>query len=127
MRIKTPAIKAQETILYNELIKYVELVASTRHTERPEDFLDYAAKRPAFLLVASSLSVGNDLIISSHNISPASLRQDTLEPIEMPVIAGYGRTSIATALMISRMRAISTEVIDIAEEVGEMRGGVGRA
>jgi hypothetical protein len=127
MRNKTEAIKAQEQLLYSELIKYVELIASTRDVERFEDFLDYANKRPAFLLVASSLGLNKQILISSHNISPASLRQDHLNAIEMPVIAKYGRTSITTALMISRMRSMSEEVIEIAEEIGQMRGGIGNA
>ena len=127
MRNKTEAIKAQEQLLYSEMIRYVELIASTRNIERFEDFLDYAKKRPAFLLVASSLGLNGQILISSHNISPAALRQDHLNAIEMSVIAKYGRTSVTTALMISRMRNMSGEVIEIAEEIGQMRGGIGNA
>jgi hypothetical protein len=127
MRLKNEAIKAQQQLLYNELIKYVELIASVRDIEQFEDFIDFAKRRPAFLIVTSSLSLNKKVLISSHNLSPATLRQDHLNSIEMPVIAQYGRTSITIALMISRMRKMAGEVIEIAEEIGQMRGGIGNA
>jgi hypothetical protein len=127
MREKTPAIAAQEQLIYRELINYVELIAATRLTERPEDFMEYAKKQPAFLLIASSLAQNGQLLLSSHTLSPAALRQDHLNAIDMPVIATYGRTSVLTALLLPRIRDLAAEAIDIAEEIDQMKGGIGIA
>jgi hypothetical protein len=126
VRTKSTALKAQEQVVVSELIKYVELIAATRSIN-VEDFIDYATRRPAFLLVAASIGGSNDLLMSSHVLSPATLRQDHLEAVEMKMAAQYGRSSAATLLMARLFRDKASEIIEIAEEIGQMAGGVGHA
>ncbi len=126
MRQKSTIIKAQEQLVINELTKYIELIAATRNIN-VEDFVDYASRRPAFMLVAASIGNSNDLLMSSHVLSPATLRQNHLEAIEMKVAAQYGRSSAATLLMQRVFRDKASEIIEIAEEIGQMAGGIGHA
>jgi hypothetical protein len=123
---KTTAIKAQEKVVFNELIKYVELVASIRD-HKAEDFIDYGSRRPAFLLVTASIGNDREMLMSSHVLSPASLRQEHLDPIEMKIAADYGRTSVAVAMAASAMKGQFQEIMEIAIEVESMSGGIGHA
>lgn len=127
MREKSHTISAQEQLVYRELTKYVELVAASRLTGNPEDFIELDKKQPSFLVVASSLGQKGQLLLSSHNLSPASLRQEHLDALEMPMVAQYGRTSVTTALMLSYIHQHVSEVIDVAEEIDQMKGGIGHS
>ena len=126
MTEKTTAIKAQEQVVFNELVKYVELVASIRDT-KTEDFVDYASRRPAFLLVTASIGNNREMLMSSHVLSPASLRQDNLDAIDMKVAANYGRTSVAVAMAATAMKGQYQEIMEVAIEIESMSGGIGHA
>lgn len=126
MTDKTTALKAQEQIVVDALIKYVELVSSIRG-RYIEDLIDYKDRRPAFLVVASSEANDGSLFMSMHQLTPATLRQDHLAPLEMRNNALFGVTSVATAMAASTFKDKATDIIEVSEEIMTMADGVGHA
>ena len=120
------AIRAQEQILYNELVKYVELVSDEK-TDFIGELEGFARKRPAFHITAIVKGESVPLMFTSHVLSPAVMRQDSLEPLDMTTVATFGRVSIAAALIGGRMQHIVRDVTDIALEIEQMKGGIGNA
>jgi len=126
MNPKIKAIKAQEHILYNELIKYVQLLTVARN-EFVEDFEDIAEKQPGFYIVTVVKGAIDPLVFSSHILTPASLRQDSINSLPMTVAASYGVTSIAPNLLTEQFSKFVTEITDITLEIEHMQFGVGRS
>ena len=126
MNTKTAALKAQEQLVYRELTRYVELVASFRD-QHSEEFLDLEKRNPAFMILAASQSRSGHLLMSAHTLTPASMRQNHMGAIEMSTAINFGITSAAAALAANSMRQVVPDVIETAEEMADMNLGIGHA
>jgi len=126
MKTTFSAIKAQEKIVYAELIKYLGLVANIQE-EFVGEYEDLERKRPAFFISSIIRGVSMPLIFSSHMISPATLRQEDYEPLDMQTVVTYGTPSIAAALLKTRLDREVQDITTVTLELEQMSHGVGLA
>jgi len=126
MIYKTTALKAQEQVVVEALIKYVEMVAVLRD-HAVNDLINYEEREPAFLIIGSSLANDGNLFMTAHQLSPATLRQNDLEPLTMQTTTQFGITSVSTALATKNFKGSAPEIIESAEDMMPMFHGVGHA